>query len=770
MDYTIVRRAIGATLVAATALTAACSGAERARKGYLESGDSYFSQQKYGQALIEYQNAVEADPASGEARRALGETYFKTGQPERGFKEYMRAADLLPDRADVQVRAGNLLLLGGLFEDAKRRAEQVLAKSPKDVAAQVLLGNSLAGLQDVEGAFAQIEEALAIDPENSPAHASLATLELNRGNRQKAEQAFLQAIKASPNASMPHLALGNFYWSTGDAARAETHLFQAASLDPKATMPRRALALLYLTTGRAPQAETHLQDLARLSPGVESTILLADYYALLGKPERAEETLLELERTKGQLLLTRLRLARLHYEIADKSAATKIVEGILKEQPNQYDALLLQARWLLVEGRPAEALMRARAAAAARPKSASAHFLVGSALAARGQNDAAIDEFLEVLKLNPRATPARVEMARIYMEEGATTDAVRIAEDALRIDPQSPAAQLAHARALVMQRDFKRANIAVASLVASQPRAAAVQALLGSLHMLKNDPRAARAAFERAAMLDPNSPEAIAGLVQIDVTSGRTREARARIDAQYAKNAKSPMFLTVAAATYMADGAYPQAEKALRTLVDLSPTNMEAYEMLGRLYVSRDPSTTGFQELLNSAKTDKASIGAATMAAMLVQAKGTEADARALYLRILKRNPRAAIAANNLAWLYASTGQDMEEALRLAKTAYEELPNRPEVADTLGWIYLEKGFPTLAVVPLERSVARAPKNPLYQFHLGRAYADTRQYDRARETFQRALTLEPTDAQAKDIRAALGALPAAGGTSQTNGEK
>ena len=762
------RMGLAALVTAVVVAGSACADAARARQRYLESGDRYFSEQKFSQALIEYRNSIKEDPAFGEARRALAETYFKLGQPERGFKEYMRAADLLPDRPDVQVRAGNLLLLSGAFDDAKQRAEKVLAQNPKDVGAQVLLGNALGGLQDMDGAFTQIEEAAALDPKNSAVYGSLATLELTRGNRDKAEAAFLNAVRVSPDSPLVHVALGNFYWSTGDVARAEKHLLEAVSLDPKDGMPRRALALLYLTSRKHAQAETHLQELARQSTDVRSTLLLADYYALLGKPDRAKQTIEDLERARGQSVATRLRLARIAYDTGNTARGHEILQAVLAQEPNQYDALLMHGRWLLAEGQASDALMRGRAAVAVQPKSASAHYLVGTALAAEGRNDQAYNEFTQVLKLNPRATPARVEMARLYLEDGATDEALAVAEEALRVDPANPTAKLALARTLLMKRDLKKAEPMVRSLVATYPKVAAAQALLGAFHLVKNDGAAARGAFERAAAIDPSSAEALAGLVRLDVAAGRTADARARIDAQFEKRGKSPDFLVLAAATYIADGAMPQAEKTLRTLIDLAPTNMDAYAMLGQLYAARSQTDAAVKELLEISRSENAPIGTATMAAMLVGAQGNETEARERYRQILKQTPRAAIAANNLAWLYASSGENLDEALRLARTAFEELPNRAEVADTLGWIYLKKDLPSMAVVPLQRSATRAPLNPKYHYHLGLAYASTRQFDRARGSFERALSLAPEPAQATEIKTALAALPV--GTPNVQAEK
>ena len=50
------------------------------------------------------------------------------------------------------------------------------------------------------------------------------------------------------------------------------------------------------------------------------------------------------------------------------------------------------------------------------------------------------------------------------------------------------------------------------------------------------------------------------------------------------------------------------------------------------------------------------------------------------------------VAANNLAWMYAETGENLDMALQLAQAAARRLPNIPAIQDTLGWIHHKKGL------------------------------------------------------------------------------
>ena len=70
------------------------------------------------------------------------------------------------------------------------------------------------------------------------------------------------------------------------------------------------------------------------------------------------------------------------------------------------------------------------------------------------------------------------------------------------------------------------------------------------------------------------------------------------------------------------------------------------------------------------------------MAAMLYESRGDRGRAKQMYEGIVSRDPAAGVAANNLAWMYAEDGK-LDEALRLARIAQEQLKRRPEGEDTL---------------------------------------------------------------------------------------
>ena len=78
-------RVILAALVAFSALSSAsCSkDPEVAKREYLASGDAYFEQKKYAEAVVEYRNAIQQDAKFGQARYKLAESYIALKQPAK---------------------------------------------------------------------------------------------------------------------------------------------------------------------------------------------------------------------------------------------------------------------------------------------------------------------------------------------------------------------------------------------------------------------------------------------------------------------------------------------------------------------------------------------------------------------------------------------------------------------------------------------------------------------------------------------------------------
>ena len=95
--------------------------------------------------------------------------------------------------------------------------------------------------------------------------------------------------------------------------------------------------------------------------------------------------------------------------------------------------------------------------------------------------------------------------------------------------------------------------------------------------------------------------------------------------------------------------------------------------------------------------------------------------------------------------------------LSLAQTARRGMPNSPNTADTLAWIYYQKGNYASARDLLEEAAKASPNNAAIQYHLGMTYAKLSNSTDAITHLKKAAALAPNTQTAKDADKELAIL-------------
>jgi len=138
-------------------------------------------------------------------------------------------------------------------------------------------------------------------------------------------------------------------------------------------------------------------------------------------------------------------------------------------------------------------------------------------------------------------------------------------------------------------------------------------------------------------------------------------------------------------------------------------------------------------------------------------AKGDLKNAGKYFQAALSENAHDPVAANNLAWVYAQQGDNLDMALSLATQAKQIAPEMNNVNDTLAWIQYKKGNYQVSVSFAEDAVRRAPENASFRYHLGMALMGAGDKDRARSELQKALSLNLKGTDAQEAQKSLASL-------------
>jgi tetratricopeptide (TPR) repeat protein len=156
--------------------------------------------------------------------------------------------------------------------------------------------------------------------------------------------------------------------------------------------------------------------------------------------------------------------------------------------------------------------------------------------------------------------------------------------------------------------------------------------------------------------------------------------------------------------------------------------------------------------------------------ALLYQFGGWEDKAIARYEAAIKlydpgltSDPSLASAKNNLAYIYAESGVELDDALDYAQDAKAALPDSPVIADTLGWVLYKRGIPSAAISYLKEAEASAGDDLVLvgtvRHHLAQAYEADGAVDEAKDALRRALAGVDDQAQSAQAQGGKAVEPA-----------
>jgi tetratricopeptide (TPR) repeat protein len=164
----------------------------------------------------------------------------------------------------------------------------------------------------------------------------------------------------------------------------------------------------------------------------------------------------------------------------------------------------------------------------------------------------------------------------------------------------------------------------------------------------------------------------------------------------------------------------------------------DAWIRLGVLQRSQSDNDAAMTSFRQAASLNPRSATAFLNQAVLLESEGKKKEAEDAYNRVLGIDSQNTLALNNLAFMNAEAGTNLDRAMSLATQAQRQLPKRAAVSDTLGYVYYRKNLNAEALEIFKRVVQDDPQNSTYRFHLAMALLKQGDKRGAREEAQRAM--------------------------------
>jgi membrane associated rhomboid family serine protease/Tfp pilus assembly protein PilF len=209
-------------------------------------------------------------------------------------------------------------------------------------------------------------------------------------------------------------------------------------------------------------------------------------------------------------------------------------------------------------------------------------------LRAAGQLEGSLERIREAARLAPRDERPHEELGAFYLDGGKTDDAIREFEEARRLSPLSPRAQLGLARAYRRKGDVAKSDQLLAEMVGADTQTADGQQLLGDLFLQEKIYPEAIKHYQQALKLNPQDAAAHNNLAWLYATSEDEQFRDPQGSLEHAQKAveltqwhEATFIDTLAEALYVS-GRYDEAVKTQTLALKLEPHNRELQDHMAR--------------------------------------------------------------------------------------------------------------------------------------------------------------------------------------------
>lgn len=370
----------------------------------------------------------------------------------------------------------------------------------------------------------------------------------------------------------------------------------------------------------------------------------------------------------------------------------------------------------------------------------------------RGEQAVSQDAELERLKkaADSSSSPGPVfQLGQAYQQRGLWIQAAESYQEALRIDPQHIESLFAMAELCLQMKLNKEAIRWIRRIEKLAPQKAAVQRRCGFLYEAAQQHQRAEAAWRRALSLNPQDEETRKGLVFLLAAQDRWKEAQ-----EIAERTKSAATYRLLGQVFLTKQRPAEALAQFQKAVRLDPSSAEAHLNCADAWIGCNDFEAAERSLQRARQLAPRSAVPWVRLGLLYDKQQRWQEAVSAYQSALERDPEEAVAANNLAFHYASRRENLKEALRLAQLAYRKLPQSPNVRDTLAFTYQALGQYEKALPLLERLTREFPQDPQFHYHLALVYQGLNRTRAARASAQQALALNDQFREAANCRALL----------------
>lgn len=535
MDFRQLLRRIALVLSAAALVTGAPhaqSTPQRAAK-YYEDALKRYEKDDWAGAQVQLKNALAEDNRNLAAHLLLGKLLQRAGELKAAEAAYETALSQGVSKVEVAPLLGQIYLQLG---ETQKLLETITPSGlPPSVQSEVLTlrGSALALSGSLAAATQTFADARAADPKSALPYIAEAPLLLRIGERDKARASALKGTEMAPGNYTAWFQYGTILFGVGEVRAALAAFDKAIALSPKHVDSRVSRASALMVLKREPEAEAELRLLKEANVQEPRASYLRA--VLASQKDRTQEARDEYQEAAALIdaMSPNLRAANdpllmagalSHRALGNREKAREYVETLLGRNSKHLAAQMLLAGLLVETNELNRAVPVIEGLLRVNPNDAQALYLMGSIHMARRQYAQAAEVLDKAARLAPGG-PALRELSFSQFGLGLEKQGVANLERAYAQNPKDMRAAIELAVYYARAGDGKRAVTIAEALVAQDPGNLAMLNFLGNVKGRLGDKKGLKEAYDRALAKDPKFRPVVINMSWYDIHRGLERNA-----------------------------------------------------------------------------------------------------------------------------------------------------------------------------------------------------------------------------------------------------
>ncbi|MGJ4892970.1 tetratricopeptide repeat protein [Bradyrhizobium sp. HKCCYLS3077] len=784
-------RRVGCVVAALLVATlTGCGSPEKRSQDYYERGIALLEKNDDLNARVALSTSLTFNSNRLDALRALAGINERLKDTAGLFQVLRRIVELDPKDFNARIRLTRILFANNSNDAALKLLDAASAEDKGRADYHALRAAILFKAGDPNSAVREAEQTIRLEPGNFDALLVLASAQVARGEADAALQLIGQLPPASQDDPRVLALKVVVYGRKRDLAQTEVTLKKLVSFKPEF---REQLVNLYVEERRLDEAEKELRSAVAASPAdVATNLRLVRFLASFRSPAAAREqlegrikaatdafpyqmALADLDYVQGNLdqaaslldsviktssperaISAKNKLAQVYVRRRNPEMANKLVSEVLEKDRRNTGALKLRAAMRLDGGQVDGAIADLREALNNEPKSPELLLMFGAAFERSGKTELAARQYADAAKYSNFAPAFVLPYATFLQGLPDLAQAENVLLEAIARNPRGMSLLQALAQVRIARKNWTGA-LAVADVMrsaddnaglADQVRAAALAG--------QNKQDASVASLEAAHVAAPDAFRPAALLVAAYLRSGRPEKAEVLLADVLKRRPDDSGLLLLMGQTQSAKGRTDEAKALFKRVIAQEPKNEAGYRLLSELYVNEKSFNEASGILKDGLREIPDNLNLRLGQAGLALSRGDNDAAMTAYEAVLKDDPNALLAVNNLASLLLDERTDkasLDRAFQLAEQLKSS--DLPQFQDTYAWAQMKRGNTAEAIKLLEGVIARVPGFSAARYHLAQGYLSTGRATQANEQLKLALASEPDGTPLKDkIRAAI----------------